>query len=176
MQSTVKNYVKFTFAVSPDDTQFSRVFNTMQTAVDDMTPVFFDIANSFYVHMKEVFALEGAVGNRTHWEPLSSFYAAWKKVNYPSRKILHLTGALEESLTQKGDSNGVLEVRKMEMSIGTSLNYAKKHQTGGKFGNSVLPQRKIIELTDDVKLKWTHLLHEYVYKVQIENWRKLKAQ
>lgn len=169
-----KKYIKFTFKVEPDDIQFSRVFDLMGQTLDDLRPAFQDIAESFYVHMREVFAREGAVGTRSVWAPLSSGYGIWKRQRYPGRKILHLTGALERSLTEIGDRHGILNLRRLSMAIGTDLPYAKKHQTGIIEGNYILPQRKIIEITDSVKKEWTSIIHQYVYSNFKKAWKRLR--
>ena len=169
-----KKYIKFKWTVVPGEHQFARVFNTMGADIDDLTEVFQDISTSFYAHMKEVFAREGAVGSRQVWAPLSSRYRAWKERRYPGRKILELTGSLKRSLTEENNPLGIREIGKDEMVIGTRVSYAVKHQVGYAGPFQRLPQRKIIELTEEVKTDWTKLMHSFIYSKVKKTWSRLK--
>ena len=153
-------FISLRFAVE-GDIQLSRAFDTMGQKIDDLTPVLKKIADSFYKHMEDVFEREGASGNRQRWHPLNPRYAAWKRKRYPGAKILVLTGELKESLTNPKSSKAYLAIDRLEMSIGTSVSYAMKHQLGIKEGKYVLPQRKIIELTEEVKKEYREFLENY---------------
>jgi phage gpG-like protein len=157
-----KKYIHLKFAVE-GDVQLSRVFENVDKTLDDISPLLRDLSDNFYAHMEEVFAREGAIGPRQKWIELSPAYKKWKEMRYPGRKILHLTGTLEKSLTQKGAPKAFLQISKMEMKIGTSVDYAMKHQLGERTALGYLPQRKIIELTPDVKKEWTRMMHEWMH-------------
>lgn len=148
----------------------------MNAEINDLSPAFDRIATSFYAHMKQVFALEGKIGHREHWQPLSDSYRIWKQERYPGAKILHLTGDLERSLTHKGAAHSILQKEPLSITIGTDLFYARKHQTGSIEGGYYLPQRKIIELTEDIKTEWTKILHEYIYSVAKKTWETLRRE
>jgi len=162
------NFIQLRFAVE-GDVMVSRVFDTMGQKITDISPALKEMADSFYRHMTDVFENEGAVDKRPIWHPLSPSYRRWKAKHYPGAKILHLTGALEDSLTKKGDSHAVMTITKTEMKVGTDLPYAMAHQKGVVRGNYILPERKIIELTDSVKKEWTSIMHRFLYRIMQES-------
>jgi len=157
-------HIKFSVDGEP---QFSRVFDTMSEQIESIEPALLDISTDFFQHMMRVFKMEGAVDERTRWTPLSQSYAAWKRKHYPSAKILHLTGRLEKSLTEKGSPDNIMNLDKLTLSIGTRVPYALKHQRGVR---GELPQRKIIDLTAPLKKRWTHIIHQHIYDKVKKTW------
>ena len=162
-----KGFIKIRYEVD-GEAQFSRVFDSMSTKLSDLRPIFRDIASDFLIHMKRVFSMEGAVDEKSRWVPLAQWYEAYKRLKYPGTKILHLTGRLESSLTEKASPDNVTELRPLEMKIGTKVPYALKHQRG--YG---LPQRKIIDLTVRQRKRWTSIAHQYVYSEAVRQWKGL---
>jgi phage gpG-like protein len=78
--------------------------------------------------------------------------------------ILTFTGALRDSLT--GGSGWVEEMDDRNVTFGTSIPYAKFHQTGyyvsTKKGMRWVPKRPPIELTPMQKERWNNIFMGYV--------------
>lgn len=152
--------VKIRFEIM-NEVQFSRAFESAATQMKDLSPAFEIMAKDFYETMAHIFEAEGAYEEREAWQDLSPAYAIWKKRHYPGRKILELTGRMKRSLTVPGTEDGVLNITPEEMTIGTRLPYAVFHQTG----RGRLPQRKIIELTDKERLRWTQIMSKFLFGI-----------
>ncbi len=91
------------------------------------------------------FPTEGDAGAHGHWAPLQPKYEAQKRKRWGDKPILQASGAMYDDLT--GSSNqGVIQA--LSMSYGSSLPYAKFHQTG----TSKMPARRIIDPDDNFKL------------------------
>jgi phage gpG-like protein len=91
------------------------------------------------------FPTEGATGGHGSWAPLKEDYDLRKRKKYGDKPILQASGDLLEDLTS--DSNqGRLSA--LSMTFGSSLAYAKFHQTG----TSKMPARRIIDPDETFKL------------------------
>jgi phage gpG-like protein len=132
-------FIQITTEVEGED-ELSRAFGLMAAVVTDWRPFWPDIAAVFYVSESARFASEGFGA----WPPLSDGYRKWKQKHYPGQKILSLTGALRESLTARG-AGAIYVATAQELNIGTSIHYAKYHQTG----TSRMPARPPVDLNDD---------------------------
>jgi len=152
--------VKIRFEVA-NEVQLSRAFETGIESFLDLSQPFNTMADEFFQSMAGVFSAEGAFEDRPRWQDLSPAYAIWKARHYPGRKILERTGRLRSSLVNKGGIDNVFEVTPDSLTVGTTVPYAMYHQTG----TLRMPRRKIIELTDAQKLRWVHLMHQYLYGV-----------
>jgi len=148
---------KIRFEVA-NDVQFSRAFEFAMSRYADFTEPFGLMADDFFQTMTSVFEAEGAFEGRPKWQDLSPAYALWKTRHFPGRKILELTGRLRGSLTNRGGPDNVLQITPTELSVGTVVPYAIRHQ----LGQGHLPMRKIIELTAAQKLRWVQILHKYM--------------
>jgi phage gpG-like protein len=62
------------------------------------------------------------------WSPLSPPYARWKARVRPGRPILVFDGDLKREMTVPGQ--GVYQVWRSGMTVGTDIDYAKYHQNG----------------------------------------------
>jgi phage gpG-like protein len=62
------------------------------------------------------------------WAPLSPPYGRWKARVRPGRPILVFDGDLKREMTVPGQ--GVYQVWRSGMTVGTEIEYAKYHQTG----------------------------------------------
>lgn len=103
------------------------------------------VASEFYKIEKEQFASEGAAGKSGKWKQLSPDYAKIKLKRWGSVPILQASGETYRSLTSRGAAGSVLEKSAQELTIGTSIKKAGYHQRG----NARLPQRKMIDFTDE---------------------------
>lgn len=123
------------------DEELKRAFDLMLSRVTDWRPFWPDFAAVFYVSEQARFASEGFGA----WPPLSDGYRRWKEKHYPGQKILSLSGALRESLTSKSGASAVYEEAAMELTMGTTIHYAKYHQYGAPSRN--LRPRPPIDIT-----------------------------
>lgn len=154
---------EFTFEVAGEK-QIARRFTRLDAAVADMTPAFKDITKSFYAGEKKQFETEGGWGSGG-WLPLSPAYEAWKD---PSLSIMELSGDLKAALTGMVPPNTAGNVEIIESNqliLGTDIDYAIYHQSNAP-RTSNLPQRKVIELPESERKKWTSIIHEHIWKTQ----------
>jgi hypothetical protein len=86
----------------------------------------------FNTTLKSRFAAEGVGGPVSgKWAALSKDYGAWKRANYPGRKILTLRGHLREGLTNDASLYAWRQNNDVQFSFGTrGIPYAEFHQTG----------------------------------------------
>lgn len=139
--------------------RFLQYLRGKKRLMEDMRPVFQKIRYEFYEHMEDVFESEGAIlGER--WTPLNRRYAAWKAKRFPGRKILERTGKLKRSLTGKGGAGAVVELDKDELSIGTDVWYAHRHQEGVPAFN--LPPRPFLHPPPKLVRRWADLIRAHV--------------
>jgi phage gpG-like protein len=116
-------------------------------AVSDWSEQWGTVEDWFFEIEETLFQSGGASGANGKWQKLSPAYEAVKIKKYDTFALLAgvmiASERLSKSLTRKtGDT--VIQKSKDEFAIGTSLPYAKPHQTGA--GN--LPERKVIDPTD----------------------------
>jgi phage gpG-like protein len=149
--------VKIRFEVA-NEVQLSRAFETGIYKFNNLEKPFGIMADDFFRTMAAVFVSEGAYEGGNRWKALSPAYARWKARYFPGRKILELNGRMKDSLTIKGNSDNVLEINPDSLVVGTRVPYAIYHQTG----TPKMPMRKIIELTNEQKLRWVHIMHAYI--------------
>lgn len=138
------------------DTQLRRSFSRFAEDIKDLSPAFRAIALDFKKVEKKQFDSEGAYGSHG-WKPLNPKYAAWKAKNFPGRPLMVKTGYLKESLTEENPWT-IQDVKPLELHFGTRLNYALRHQTGG----GRLPQRRLIDLTEEVKTRWMKIIQKHL--------------
>lgn len=82
-------------------------------------------------------------------------------------RLLHLTGALEESLVDPGQA--VLEESAMSMTWGTGVEYAGYHQDGGSVPGRP-PQRVILELRGEDRARIEPEIVGWLNQVAAETW------
>jgi phage gpG-like protein len=134
--------MRFTFEIE-GKAQFDRSFNRVEGHIKDLRPIWDRVERVFYRIEEEQFKSEGAKGRSGKWAKLSPEYAARKAIDYPGKLILERTGKLKSSLTSK-TSDTVLIKEKQEFGFGSSLFYARFHQTGTKN----MPARELFDFSD----------------------------
>jgi len=72
----------------------------------------------------------GGTKSGFRWQPLDPQYASWKLENYGAKGILVRTGSLERSLTMNSGRGAVRDIGARTAEFGTSIPYAKWHQSG----------------------------------------------
>lgn len=153
---------EFTFEVAGEK-QIARRFTRLDAAVEDMTPAFKEITKSFYAGEKLQFETEGGWGSGG-WLPLSPAYEAWKD---PTLPIMEVSGDLKAALTGRVPPNTAGNVEIIESNqliLGTDIDYAIYHQSNAP--RTKIPQRKVIELPESERKKWTSIIHEHIWKTQ----------
>jgi phage gpG-like protein len=108
----------------------------------DLSPLFeLVIDQELIPEESEQFESEG----RGRWKPLSPAYARRKARIYGDKPILQAEGSLVESLTRRGAPGQVRDVRETEAYFGTTLPYARFHQTG----TQRMPMRQVFDVTQE---------------------------
>jgi phage gpG-like protein len=131
----------------------------LERHLDDLTPVFKDIADDFRSNMDKVFASSGAFKGRSAWAPLSDQYASWKASAVGSRPILVFSGDMRNSFTRKGPGHVCL-ISGDGLVIGSKDPKAHYHQAG----TSKMPARKIVEMTEEQRRRWSNIIKKYLFE------------
>ena len=147
--------------------QIKRSFSRFAENVNNATEPFKEIAADFKKIEQNQFESEGSYGGGS-WAELSKNYSEWKAKNFPGAKILVLSGLMRESLI--GENPYYVEnIQPLYMEVGTRVPYAIYHQQGG----SKLPQRKIINLTEDDKTRWVKIFQAWLVREANKEWAGL---
>lgn len=115
--------------IKVDDSGPQRRLRGMTRRMRNFKPVFRWAFKELQLAHRLNFQSKGAVGGQV-WAPLDPEYAAWKLENYGANGILVRTGDLQRSLTFDNARGAVREIRRTKARFGTSIPYARFHQTG----------------------------------------------
>lgn len=136
--------------------KFIRGFNRYNAQMKDLREPLNAIADDFYKVEARNFR-GGGVPEK--FQPLSPRYAARKAKIAPGRPIMVLHGNLRNALTGTGGEPGkavpIRDIKKQSGEFGVRSPYANRHQEG-TFG---MPQRKIVQLTENTKRRWGRAIH-----------------
>lgn len=146
--------IRFTFDIE-GEAQIDRTLLRFSENVEDMTPVWRELANKFARAQARQFKSEGAYGSGG-WQALSPDYAAWKARHYPNAGILVRSGDLRDSLTKR--PFGIEVLRPQSMVIGSGITYGRFHQSG----SGTLPRRRPVELPESTRRAWVQLMQRYI--------------
>jgi len=143
------------FTVMGDEV-LARGLSRFGDSIKDFRPAWDKIHLDFVTIEAEQFDSQGTRGGAV-WPPLSPSYAAWKEKWFPGQPILQLTGVM---YGQFAIGPGMMvEMEPLFLRMAPSTPYAKYHQTG----TSKMPARKPVVLTEQDKVNWMKILHNYVY-------------
>lgn len=92
------------------------------------------------------------------WQPLSERYSRWKAVRYPGQPILRATDEMFRSLTEPDADGSIAEAEPQSLTYGTRNRKAAYHQRG----NARLPQRKVLEVTDNDRREVAKLVRAHL--------------
>jgi phage gpG-like protein len=148
------------------DTQGVTVmFQGLDAALADLTPVWGQIRRIYIDFIKEHFASQGSYTGEP-WKPLSPRYAAWKAANGAGRGILRgLSDNLYGSLTSEGHAMQVFRTTPSWMEYGTQVFYGRIHQTGSISVQNRPPKRIVIPaLTQAEGERVVDALLAHIYK------------
>jgi phage gpG-like protein len=146
--------VRLTFSFY-GDTQLDRTLARFQERPQDARQLWEAFADRFATIERRQFKSEGRYASGG-WPALSPKYAAWKAKRHPGAKILHLSGDLERSLTQR--PFGVEVIERHTMAVGSNVGYGKYHQNGE--GHN--PQRRPVEFTEAERRRWLRSMQRYL--------------
>lgn len=134
--------------------QLESIFNNVEQVPEDFSPVFHQMIDDFFENNKETFDSEGP-----GWEPLKpSTIRDRKSKGFPAGPILVRTGKLRASLTERGADGQVLDVRKDQFTVGTSVRYAMYHQTGSIKVANHPPKRSPVVIRPALQGQWNRRL------------------
>jgi hypothetical protein len=136
----------------------ARELSRFGDSVRDFRPVWSEIKADFHRIEAEQFDSQGARSGNP-WAPLSPNYAAWKAKVAPGQPTLRLSNQMWSQFALGKGMYASLEPMRMELSPLTQ--YPTFHQRGSP--KTHLPQRKVIDLTEDDRMRWMKMIHEYVY-------------
>lgn len=144
------------------DVQLRRTLVGIARDLDDMREPLRRFGDKVvYTEARRQFAMEG----EPPWPQLSLAYAAWKSQHFPGAKILHLTGGLEESLTDKADENAVYNLEKLSLEIGTAVQVGK-YNLGlihYKPEDPNRPPRQMLRLSPEAQTRGVMIFSEWLY-------------
>lgn len=104
--------------------------NRLRTGIADWTSFWRDrFAPFFYGQVLRDFVLEGG-NSGASWAPLSPEYATWKASRFPNAGILVRSQALRSSLAGPDAPDAIFRPSGTSLEVGTSVPYARYHQTG----------------------------------------------
>jgi phage gpG-like protein len=137
--------------------QVNRRLLRFEDDVRDASPAFREMANMLRSWERRQFASEGSYASGG-WAPLAASTVAQKRRKGLDPRILRATGDLMRSLTQSGDPNADVTIAPLGMTFGTSVPYARYHQTGTRR----MPRRRPLELRDQDRRELVRILQRHL--------------
>lgn len=163
--------IEFNFNVD-GEAQLRRWLDIAADSVDDFSTIFELLAEDFRKTQTEVFKREGANEGLSRWKQLSPGYKKWKDAHYPGKPILTLTGKMKHSLIRRSATDHIERISPNTLEIGTKDFKAILHQRGTR----KLPKRKVIDLSDAQKRRWTQIAHRELYNLMSPDERQAHQQ
>jgi phage gpG-like protein len=150
--------VRFTFEIAGDKLVEREILRVGLHA-KDARPAFEAIADYMMAETREQFASEGRHASGG-WKPLKAATLRAKARKGLDPRILHASGALDRSLTSRGDPAQLLQIRPQELVFGSRLVYAAAHQRPKP--GSRLPQRRPLQFTEQAKRQILKILQRWL--------------
>jgi len=131
-----------------------------QQRVANMQPALNQVADDMMWVIGVNFSSQGRRGGGS-WKHLDPHTVAQKaREGTLQRGILVASGALHDSLTQRGDKDQELEVTPYMIRLGSALPYAAVHQTGNeKLG---IPQRDYLKFSSRDQERWVQICEKSI--------------
>ena len=127
---------------------FEQATNRTAERLEDFSPMWPGISEEVYRAEQDLFRSAGSSGQHGAWAPLNPAYEEWRAKHFtPFPSPMVRTGALEKSLGGKDRPHAVYIESPLELTIGTSLPYARYHM--GPSGKR--PARRPIDLSSEDK-------------------------
>lgn len=139
--------------------QLGRRFSRLALDLRDFREPLGDMADLIYAENRQQFAAEG----RPSWPKLSTGYQRWKDRHFPGAKIMHRTGKLERSLTDRKATGAVFRLTNDLLEVGSGLkvgryNLGLIHQ---KPVTARVPQRRTMVLTKTAQTQATMIFADW---------------
>jgi len=135
--------------------QLQRTLQRWVDATTDLRPAFELVADAFAKLELAQFVTEGAAGGEP-WAALSPSYAARKARTHPGRPILVRSGDMRRDFTSR--PFGVERISSDTMVLGSSLAYARYHQTG----TPRMPRRPPVNLTEKQRRALVKVIQQWM--------------
>lgn len=137
--------------------QVSRELLRFGDRIEDARPAFRRIVEHLMDVEQRQFDTQGQYASG-RWAPLKEETIRAKVNRGEDPRILRATEALMHSLTQRGAAGQKLIITPTEMVFGTTVPYAKFHQTG----TSRMPQRRPVEHTERDRRELVRILQRHI--------------
>jgi len=129
-----------------------------QLMVGDMRPALEEVADDLMWVIGSNFSSQGRRGGGS-WQKLSDERIRQKtKKGTLQRGILVDTGALHDSMTQRGDQDQILKITRNSLSLGSKLPYADVHDEG----KGRMPKRQFTKIMTGDRLRWVHICEQKI--------------
>jgi len=140
--------------------QLDQELGIMAGNIKDLRPAWQDIDKDFTEGESGIFGNEGAYDGWARWKAIDPAYASWKTAHGFDSKILHRTGRLRMSLTNRHSQDHEFKMTRMNMVMGTKVPYAAYHQRGTKH----LPKREPIRVGTAQRRRWVAIINKHVHE------------
>jgi hypothetical protein len=141
------------------DKQIDRELLRISGRAQDATPAFESIAGLWIEETRQQFESEGRHASGG-WKPLKPETLRAKQRHGLRPEILRAHDLLLHSLTQRRDSNMVLEIGPTGIAYGSKLPYAAAHQNPRS--TNPLPRRRPVEFTEATRVETVKRLQRYL--------------
>lgn len=143
--------------------QISREILRVGQYAGDATPAMTLLARFWYKELAKNFDTAGRHASGG-WAPLKPATVADKRRRGLDRRILHATLRLRRSLTQAGAPDGIRVITAHSAAIGTTVPYARFHQSG----TSKMPRRRPLELNEQARKRSVKIVQRYIITGKLE--------
>lgn len=162
--------MSFTSYSLENDKRFKAAIERASAACDDLRVPFGLILKDFYRSEQAIFQL----GTRGQYPEISPKYAKRKQTKYGFvYPLLKASGGLSKSVLQPNAEGSIAEIRMKELMFGTSIPYAKYHQSDEP--RKKIPLRKFLFIgpeapefatSDQVgrATRWLNIMNDHVLK------------
>ena len=148
--------VEITFEIT-GEAQYARAFEILEHEARDLSDPLGEIGEDLRQRVGEQFGSEGSAGG-SPWSQLDPEYLRWKELDFPGRPLLVRTGAMRGAAL----SPDAVRVSAHRMLYEVDSDYAMYHQTG----TDDMPERKLVELTADMRRNWDRYFHEWLNSIR----------
>ena len=138
------------------DVQVSRELLRVSDRAGDMRPALRAVIGVMVEETQEQFATSGGHASKG-WQPLAESTARAKARRGLDPRVLRATGALERSLTERGDKLMQERVTKAGLVWGSKVKYGGFHQRGTRH----MPRRRPVEFTELARRRMVKVLQRY---------------
>lgn len=135
------------YTVTVDFSDVRRLLSGLRQNLRDARARWLAMAPVYYQHLSQNFRQEGVPDK---WAPLKPSTLRRRRQgrnrSNPQARILRDTGLLYRAVSSPGGPHSILSISEKSMTIGTSLRYARFHQSGTRH----MPARPPYTITEDV--------------------------